>query len=69
LYLSFLLMLMNLAAATTYYVSNSGNDSNGRITIWELIDFITGWKSGNASSGNASIAELADAIGKWKGGC
>jgi hypothetical protein len=45
---------------------NSLADSNGdsSISITELINYISQWKSGSVTIGN-----LIDAIGKWKGGC
>jgi len=39
-------------------------DSDGQITISELIDYISSWKTGSVT-----IGSLIDAIGKWKGGC
>jgi hypothetical protein len=42
----------------------SDSNSDGIVTISELIDYISQWKIGNVS-----IEDLIDAIGKWKSGC
>jgi hypothetical protein len=42
----------------------SDSNSDGIVTISELIDYISQWKIGNVP-----IGDLIDAIGKWKGGC
>jgi hypothetical protein len=42
----------------------SDSNSDGIVTISELIDYISQWKIGNVS-----ISNLIDAIGKWKSGC
>ncbi len=39
-------------------------DNDGAITISELIDYISSWKTGGVT-----ISSLIDAIGKWKSGC
>jgi len=43
---------------------SSDSDSDGVVSINELIDYIGEWKLGNVN-----INELIDAIGKWKSGC
>ena len=47
-------------------ICNNDADANsdGVISIIELINYIGMWKAGNAT-----ITELIDAIGKWKMGC
>jgi hypothetical protein len=54
--------LYNLGAGSICGPSDS--DSDGIVTISELIDYIGEWKIGNVS-----IEDLIDAIGKWKSGC
>ncbi len=58
--------LNNQEAGSSESVCGSGadSDSDGIITISELIKFISRWKDGSAT-----IAQLADAIRKWKDGC
>ncbi len=44
--------------------SLADSNSDGVISISELINYISQWKSGSVS-----ITQLIDAIGKWKSGC
>ncbi len=43
---------------------NADSNSNGIVSITELIDYIGRWKAGEVN-----ITQLIDAIGKWKSGC
>jgi hypothetical protein len=54
--------LYNLGEVSVCGFSDSNSD--GIVTISELIDYISQWKIGNVS-----ISNLIDAIGKWKSGC
>ncbi len=60
--LTFSSQFVTTSGSTCRNAADSDNDSV--ISISELIDYISHWKSGSVT-----ISSLIDAISKWKGGC